>query len=534
MKGIGGFHLACDAKNEEAVSRLRKRKLRYDKPFAVMMKDMLTVEKCCKISPEEKEIISSPQKPIVLLKKKATCNVVSSTTMLNKRLGVMLPYTPLHCLIMQENETLVMTSGNLSDNPMIFKDDEGIEKLCKVSDAILTHNRRIYRRVDDSVCIVINKKNHILRRARGYVPEPLHLEGCQSNILAVGPQKKNTFCLTKGENAFISSYIGDLDDADTCKSFESEIESFIRLFDAVPQAAACDLHPDYFSTCYAKRLKIPLCPVQHHHAHFASALAEHRAGIDNATGLIFDGTGYGEDGCIWGGEMLFGGIAGSRRTGHLMCFPLLGGDAAIREPWRAALACADIAQGRQTALSLFKQYAQQSVILLEAGDKKLNSPLTSSIGRLFDAAAALAGVRLNTSYEGQAAIEFQQLADENAKGSYHFEISSENGIFIFDWRQLICDIISDSSSGVGVGTVSTRFHRAIVELITAAAALQREKNGCNSVVLSGGVFQNDFLLKNAVTGLKKAGFTVYTNETVPINDGGISLGQAATASYTMR
>ena len=534
LKGIGGFHFVCDAKNEEAVSRLRKRKLRYDKPFAVMMKDIQTVEEYCELNPTEKKVLASPQKPILLLKKKASCAVAPSTTKLNDRLGVMLPYTPLHCIIMQENEVLVMTSGNLSDSPMVFRDEEALDKLSVVCDSILTHNRCIYRRVDDSVCFVINEKNYMLRRARGYAPEPLHLDGGKSTILAVGPQQKNTFCLTKGENAFVSSHIGDLDDADTCKSFESEIESFIRLFDAVPQAVACDMHPDYFSTRYAYRLNIPLYPVQHHHAHFASVLAEHGLKIDNAIGLIFDGTGYGEDGCIWGGEALFGGIQESRRVGHLRYFPLLGGEAAIREPWRAALACADIAMGRETALSLFKENPDEARILLEAGDKKLNSPLTSSMGRLFDAVASLAGVCRQTSYEGQAAIEFQQLMEKEANGSYHFEIINENEIMIFDWRQLICDIVSDLNRGVSAGIVSVRFHRAVVELIAAASSFERGKTGSNSIVISGGVFQNDYLLENAVHALEKSGFTVFTNEAIPMNDGGISFGQAAAAAYRMR
>ncbi|MDP4132506.1 MAG: carbamoyltransferase HypF [Bacillota bacterium] len=536
LKGIGGFHLACDAKNEEAVNRLRNKKLRYDKPFAVMMRDVETVQKYCELDDIEKEALSSSEKPIVLLKKKKDCLIAQSTTLSNTRLGVMLPYTPLHCLLMQEHEAIIMTSGNLSDCPMIFNDEEAFSKLFHVADAILAHNRQIFRRMDDSVCIIINEKTHMIRRARGYVPQPLYL--CENNgvILAMGAQQKNTFCLAKGENAFLSGHIGDLDNEDTSKCLESEIESFIRIFDAEPEAIACDMHPDYVSTRYASRYrgKLPIFEIQHHHAHFASVLAEHQLREENAIGLIFDGTGYGTDGCIWGGESLFGNIKESTRTGHLLYFPLFSSEAAIREPWRIAIAVTDMAVGRETALSLFPDYINEAKILLQAGEKELNSPLTSSMGRLFDAVAALIGVRMHTTYEGQAAIELQQIMDESAKGSYHFQLTRENNSIIFDWRPLIREIISDLKSGIHKGTISLRFHRAVLELITSVAVSVQSKTTCGIVALSGGVFQNDFLLKNVVPKLEEKGFVVYLNERIPTNDGGISFGQAAAASYRMR
>lgn len=536
LKGIGGFHIACDANNEKTVSRLRKQKLRYDKPFAVMMRNIETVLKYCELDDQEKHLLTSPAKPIVLLKKKEKCFVSPSTTLLNNRLGVMLPYTPLHSILMQEQEALIMTSGNLSDRPMIFNDNEALSELAAITDAVLTHNRRIYRRMDDSVCMIVHKKVLFLRRARGVVPEPLPLKENKYNILALGAQQKNTFCLAKGENAFISGHIGDLDDDTTAKCLENEIEAFKRIFDVTPEAVVCDYHPDYVSTRYAFNYsgKLPVIQIQHHHAHFASVLAEHKIADNTVLGFIFDGTGYGEDGCVWGGECLAGNIAGSIRSGHLLYFPLLGGEQAIREPWRAALALADMAVDRESAVSLFPEYKEISPVLLNAGDRKINSPLTSSMGRLFDAVAALTGVRTYTTYEGQAAVDLQQIMDLSAHGSYQFKLADDNGTLIFDWRPVIRDIITDIKNGVSAGTVSFRFHQAVADLITAAAIDNRNKTNCNSIALSGGVFQNDFLLENAVIELEQNGFSVFTNEKIPVNDGGISFGQAAAASYKLR
>ena len=535
VKGVGGYHLACDALNEEAVGRLRKRKLRYDKPFAVMMRDIETVKRYCEVSGEEEPLLASPEKPIVLLKKKPDCPIARSVTMRNNRLGVMLPYAPLHCLLMQNHEALVMTSGNLSDHPMIFDDSEALQKLPAVADCILTHNRRIFRRVDDSVSIVINGKVHLIRRARGYVPEPARLDGNQSVILALGAQQKNTFCLCKGENAFLSGHIGDLDEADTAECLEREIESFVKIFDADPQVIACDLHPDYVSTRIASRYegKLPIFHIQHHHAHMASVLAEHGL-TDNAIGFTFDGTGLGLDGRVWGGEVLYGNRADFARCGHLLYFPLLGGEGAVREPWRCALAVTDIACGRGAAFSLFPEYLEEAKILLAAGDKNINAPLTSSMGRLFDAVSALCGIRKTTTYEGQAAVELQQVMDESAAGAYRFEMIEEHGRMIFDWRPLIRAVVADVQAGIPAGTVSLKFHRAVAELIVSAANRLRAEKGCDTVVLTGGVFQNDFLLEKSMKKLEESGFAVYTNQLVPVNDGGLSFGQAAVASARIR
>lgn len=532
VKGIGGYHLACDAENADAVQRLRERKARYEKPFAVMARDIEAAKKYCEINALESELLGSLQKPIVLLKKKQDCAIAPCTAPGNNRLGVMLPYTPLHAVLLRDFAALVMTSANVSDSPMLF----GKEALCvlsKIADAVLTHDREIERRMDDSVCFVCDGRVRLIRRARGYVPRPLSL-CCDKNLLAVGAQQKNTFCLVKNNNAFLSGHIGDLDDMDTAKSFESELNSFMRIFGVSPDAVVRDAHPDYISSRYAKRFEktLPVIEVLHHHAHFASVLAEHNI-QERAAGFIFDGAGYGADGCVWGGEMLYGDAAESERVGHLLYFPLFGGDMAAKEPYRSAAAAVGMTAGKEAALKLFPEYAESVKMLQSAYEKGVNSPLTSSMGRLFDAVCALLNIRTRANYEGQAAVELQQVADETAAGKYSFAINEENGVLIFDWRPVIKDILADINRKVPKGVIAYRFHRAADSLTVSAAELFREKTGCSAVVLSGGVFQNDLLLKNALSGLKEKGFKAYANERVPANDAGISFGQAAAAAKRM-
>jgi hydrogenase maturation protein HypF len=533
VKGLGGFHLACDARNEAAVTRLREKKVRHDKPFAVMMRDLDAVRRYCELEAAEEAALLCARKPIVLLRKKKNSRIAQAVAPRNNRLGVMLPYTPLHCLIMEQHELLVMTSANRSDRPMIYDDAKGASCLCELADAVLGHNRRIFRRVDDSVCMVMAGKARMFRRGRGYAPEPLPLKGNSGVILALGGQQKNTFCLAKGENAFLSGHIGDLDELETEKFYEAEIESYLRLFDARPEAIACDLHPDYVSTRYAGRFKdrLPVYEIQHHHAHFASVLAEQ--GLQGkAIGLIFDGTGFGKNGILWGGEALWGNLAQAERIGHLLEAPLLGGEAAIREPWRMALAMLAMACGEAEALDSFERFGfgNQANLLLRAGERGLNSPLTSGAGRLFDAVAALAGIRTHASYEGQAAIELEQALDEAAEGCYGFDIRLEGNIMIFDWRQLIRDVVHDLRKGCRSGQIAAKFHRAVVQLLIDVAVLARKRYGSRRVVLSGGVFQNAYLLSRGIARLEKGGFAVYANEKVPMNDGGISYGQAAVAA----
>lgn len=530
VKGIGGYHLACDAQNEGAVARLRKNKIRYDKPFAVMMRDIGTVRRFCEVNAAEEAILTCARKPIVLLKKKDNCAIAKDTAPNNSRLGVMLPYTPLHCILMQCIDVLVMTSANISDRPMIYDDTEAMNRLFDIADAILTNNRQIFRRMDDSVCMEVSGKVRMIRRARGYAPEPLKLKKNSSVTLALGSQQKNTFCLAKGEDAFLSGHIGDLDDMDTVRAYESEIQSYMRIFDAKPDIIACDMHPDYISTRYADRFRgiLPVYEIQHHHAHFASVLAEHDI-EENAIGLILDGTGYGKDGALWGGEALWGGAGTSERIGHMRYAPLLGGEAAIREPWRMALAMMYISCGKAAALEYFNKYGDKAGILLRANESNINTPLTSGAGRLFDAVAALAGIRTHIAYEGQAAIELEQAMDDSAHGSYGFDIVWESDIMIFDWRQMIFDIVHDVRSGCSAGIISAKFHRAVVQMLVDAASLAKKQYGGNIVALSGGVFQNAYVLGNVINKLQTHGFDVYSNEKVPANDGGISYGQAAAA-----
>ncbi len=532
VKGLGGFHLACDAANESAVRLLRARKQRYEKPFAVMLRDLEEARRYCEVSETEAALLTSPQKPIVLLKKRADANLAPAVAPDNRRLGVMLPYTPLHCLLLEATPALVLTSGNVSDRPMLYRDEDIPAALDSLADAVLTHNRPIVRRVDDSVFIVSLGEPRPLRRARGWAPEPLPITACTPNILAMGAQQKNTFCLIKDDQALISSHVGDLDDPDTEAEYLRELESMQRLFAVKPDWVVCDLHPDYASTRIAQSMQLPLISVQHHHAHFASVLAEH--GVQSpALGFIWDGTGYGDDGTIWGGETLYGTTAKSSRVGHILSFSLLGGEAAVREPWRAALSVSDVALGRNEALRLFSAHASEATLLLQAAGAGLNAPQTTSMGRLFDAIAALCGMRDTVAYEGQAAIELEQCADESEQESYHFLIAQEPDGWIYDWRPVVNSVILDVSKGMPAGRISMRFHRALAALLGEATEAHRRETGCGLVALSGGCFQNELLLALGERELRARGFPVLINRNVPCNDGGVSFGQAAAAAAVL-
>ena len=533
VKGIGGFHLACDAANEAAVSLLRARKQRYEKPFAVMANNLDAVRDLCDVSAEEEALLNGHQKPIVLLRLKSGANVAPSVAPDNRRLGVMLPYTPLHSLLLERMPALVLTSGNVSDRPMLYRDEEALPALDALADAVLTHNRPIERRVDDSVFVVSLGQPRPLRRARGWAPLPLPLPDGNRAILAVGAQQKNTFCLVKSGQAFLSSHIGDLDDPETERDYRSEIVSLQRLFDVQPEAVACDLHPDYASSRIARTFQLPVYPVQHHHAHFASVLAEH-AVHSPAVGFIWDGTGYGTDGTIWGGETLLGTVSSFQRIGHILPFSLPGGEAAIHEPWRAALSVCEIALGREPAIARFPARRNEAALLLQAAQAGLNAPITTSMGRLFDAVAALSGLRETVGYEGQAAIEFEQLADEHEQGSYHFVIDQTPQGSVYDWRPVVREIAGDIAAGIPLGLVSMRFHRALADLIGQAAERIRRETGCGIVALSGGCFQNELLLSLSAATLAERGFTMVTNRLIPCNDGGISYGQAAVCAALLQ
>ncbi len=550
IKGLGGFHLACDATQRGAVLELRRRKLRVDKPFAVMMPDFAMVKRHCHVSEAERALLESPAHPIVLLRRRSTSRIAREVAPGQRTLGVMLPYTPLHHLLLERardiSEVLVLTSGNLSEEPICTDNVEARTRLADLADAFLMHDRDIYIRADDSVVRVRRQPLagspesvaplYPLRRARGYSPFPVRLPWPVAPLLAAGAELKNTFCLTHDHYAFLSHHIGDLENYETLQSFEAGIAHFEKLFRVQPAALACDLHPNYLATRYAqeraRRENLPLFSIQHHHAHLAALMAEH--GLDGShpvIGVAFDGTGYGSDGAIWGGEFLIADYAGFKRAAHLQYFPLPGGDAATRRPARAALGLLhalglewDEALPTHTELCYEDRTALRSQL-----QHQINSPLTSSMGRLFDAAAALAGVRQQVNYEAQAAIEFEALADPDEAGFYPFESGKQ-----INPRPAIEALVSDFRAGVTASRISARFHNGVARMVLETCLRLSDLYDLSEVALSGGVWQNMTLLENTLALLEKAGFTVYLHAQVPTNDGGLALGQAACAASQLK
>ncbi len=558
VKGLGGFHLACDATNPLAVAELRRRKLRVDKPFAVMMADLPTVRRHCHVSEAERALLQSPERPIVLLRRRSTSRIAPEVAPGQRTLGVMLPYTPLHYLLLQRAkdfpEALVMTSGNLSEEPICTDNVEARTRLAGLADAFLMHDRDIHVRTDDSVVRVISHQSSVpdtnktpiadylslktypLRRSRGYSPFPVHLPWNVPPLLAAGAELKNTFCITNGNYAFLSHHIGDLENYETLQSFEQGIAHFEKLFRVQPTAIVCDLHPNYLATRYAleraERENLPTFSIQHHHAHIAAVMAEH--GLDGShpvIGVSFDGTGYGTDGNIWGGEFLIADYAGFERAAHLEYFPLPGGDAATRRPSRTALGLLHaLGLDWDDALPTHADLCYEDRTAIRAQlQHHLNSPLTSSMGRLFDAAAALAGVRQQVNYEAQAAIEFEALADPEETGQYLFSYQSS----VISARPAIEELIADVLAGVPVPKISARFHNGVAEMVKTICLRLSDQYDIAEVALSGGVWQNMLLLRRTLALLEKEGFTVYIHSQVPANDGGLSLGQAAIAGYQL-
>jgi hydrogenase maturation protein HypF len=523
VKGIGGYHLACAAANVAAVAELRARKHREDKPFALIAADLDAAHRLVHLSEPERRVLASLHRPILLARRRPGAPVAPAVAPGASELGVMLPYSPLHHLLLADvGESLVMTSGNRSDEPIAYRDEDALERLADIAEAFLVHDREIETRTDDSVLRMHEGRTSFLRRSRGYVPAAFALPapGTPAPILACGAELKNTFCLAKGARAWVSHHIGDLENYETLGSFTAGIEHFQRLFDVRPMVVAHDLHPEYLSTKYAlEREDMRSISVQHHHAHLAACLAEH-AEIDPghpAVGAIFDGTGYGSDGTIWGGEILCGTIRDFRRVGHLVPVRLPGGDQAVREPWR--MACAWLVASGIEPPEAWRPIAQ----LVRSG---LASPWTTSMGRLFDAVAALVGIRTAINYEGQAAIELEGCCDPSERGRY--PIAVDRGVI--DPRETVAAITADAARGVPAGVIASRFHFAIahatVEVCIAAAA----EHETDVIVLSGGVFANRRLLGGTAAGLNDAGLRVLTPERLPAGDGGISYGQAAVAA----
>jgi len=543
LKGLGGFQLACDATNEEVVNLLRGRKRRLSKPLAVMVATWEEVEKHCLVSPEERKLLQSPECPIVLLRWKHSSSNISPAIAPNlKYLGVMLPYTPLHHLLLGEvGLPLVMTSGNLSEEPIAKDNDEAVVRLRGIADYFLLHNRDIFARYDDSVYMVEDGKPQALRRARGYAPYPIFLPFKSRQILACGAELKNTFCLTKDEHAFLSQHIGDMENEETLGHFESTIELYERLFRIEPEIMAYDMHPEYLSTKYALEAgsaqRLSLVPIQHHHAHIVSCLVENKVEVP-VIGVAFDGTGYGTDGTIWGGEFLLADWHSFQRVGHLEYVPLPGGEAAIKKPYRMALSYLYTLLGEGFSLEglpFSKLNPTELEIIKQQLRRGINCPLTSSAGRLFDAVSALAGVREEIDYEAQAVIELEMLArdevNEFESNSYPFSIVEQEGIRVVRVGELFSMIVQDVKNQVPVPIVSFKFHNTVAQIIVRMCKLVARESGITQVALSGGVFQNRLLLKLAASALQREDFKVLTHHLVPCNDGGISLGQAVIANF---
>jgi hydrogenase maturation protein HypF len=543
VKGLGGFHLAADATNPAAVETLRERKRRVEKPFAVMVPDVNAGQRICELDEASRKVLQSIQRPIVLLPKKGGSPVVDQVAPFNRFLGIFLPYTPLHYLIMREGgfQALVMTSGNLSEEPIAIENGEALTRLQNLADYFLMHNRDILLRCDDSVVCVSECTTRQLRRSRGFVPVPVFLRDEQPPILAVGGELKNTICLTKGRHAFLSQHIGDLENGEGYKFFVEAISHLERILEIRPEIVAYDLHPDYFSTRWALQQNgVQLVGVQHHHAHIASCMAENHLD-EPVIGVALDGTGYGTDGCVWGGEALVADYAGFERAAHFEYVPMPGGTAAIREPWRMAVSYL-FHQFGHSFLSLpipfvQKLDANKTEVLLRMSQQQLNSPLTSSCGRLFDAVASLIGIRQQINYEAQAAIELEFSAqgkddDRNGGDAYSFELKRTSQPWLIGTRSMFEALIEDLGGGISVEAMARRFHNGVVDIFLRIAIALRESRGLNCVCLSGGAFNNVYLSSRLESKLVRQSFRVFTHHEVPAGDGGLSLGQALVASHT--
>ena len=544
IKGLGGFLLACDATNEKAVGVLRQRKRRPFKPLAIMVADMNEARKHCYISEREEKLLTSPQSPVVLMRWRPESTVCQLVAPNLKYLGVMLPYTPLHHILLREaGLPLVMTSGNISEEPIAKDNDEAIRRLSGIADYFLVHNRDIYARYDDSVTVVERDDVQLTRRARGYAPYPIHLTFKARQVLGCGAEMKNNFCLTKDNYAFVSQHIGDLENLETLEHFENTLALYKKLFRIEPEIVAYDLHPEYLSTKYALELAsqfndIKLVPVQHHHAHIVSCMVDNKVEAQ-VIGVSLDGTGYGSDGHIWGGEFLVADYKGFKRIGHLEYLPLPGGDAATKKPYRIAVGYLLKLLGEDSFSSELAFLKQIDAVEIEFIKRQiqagLNSPLTSSMGRLFDAVSALIGIRGEIDYEGQAAVELEMIAyDDKGKAGkgYPYSIIEHDGVSIIHLKELLSAIVKDLYQGISKATISAKFHNTIAQTVCEMCQLIAERTGINQVALSGGVFQNRLLLRKVVSSLESASFSVLTHKQVPCNDGGISLGQAVIANLS--
>ncbi len=543
-KGLGGYQLACDARQDSAVQELRRRKRRNEKPFAVMVADVAAAAGFCDLSDQERVVLASPERPIVLVRRRADCGLSDFISPGNPATGVMLPCTPMHDLLFRilrqrwkAEPALIMTSGNISEEPIAIENDEAERRLTGVADIFVHHNRRIHTRVDDSVVRVVTGGTMILRRARGYAPRPVWLNRGDAEVLACGAQQKNTLCLTRAGFALPSQHLGDLENFETLEFFEETLARMSRLFHVVPTAVAHDLHPGYLSTQFAVKAEgLRRIGVQHHHAHIAACMAEHQL-EGRVIGVAWDGTGLGTDGTIWGGEFLIADCIGFERFARLRPVLLAGGDSAVREPWRIARSyLLDAYDGALPALAVLEEMAPaERVRIVDSMLRRgVNAIPTSSAGRLFDAVASLIGLRHSVSFEGQAAMMLEAAAaDEGELKPYPFSVSGAAPADV-DLRPMIVAVVEELRRGEGWGRIAARFHATLAAAINEVCGRMRSATQLNRVCLSGGCFQNALLLAGSVRALKADGFEVFTHREVPANDGGISLGQAAIACEMLR
>jgi hydrogenase maturation protein HypF len=556
VKGIGGFHLACLACSQEAVRALRERKHREDRPFALMSPDVASAERLVQLNPDTRRLLEDRARPIVIARRRAHAGVADAVAPRSSDLGVMLPYTPLHHLLLADLASatsdaagdaselgatdapvaLVMTSGNVSDEPIAYTDEDAMARLAGIADVFLVHDRPIHMRTDDSVARATSVGAPILmRRSRGYVPAPIGLPiPAPRHVLACGAELKSTFCLARGERAWVSHHIGDLKNYETLRSYREGVEHFQRLFAVIPEVVAHDLHPDYLSTGYAlEREGLEPLAVQHHHAHLAACLAEHGE-LGPAVGVVFDGSGYGSDGTVWGGELLVGGLRDFERVGHLRAIRQPGGDRAVLEPWRMACAWLADTQGGAEAPSLPRSLT--SSVIMERWEtiarlaRSELAPVTTSVGRLFDAVAALCGRRPSVTYEGQAAVELEAAVDRSERGEYPIALERRGGVLELDPRAAVSAIMREQRAGVPIGVMAARFHIGLARATARACEQIASARGLSTVVLSGGVFQNRVLLESTIAELRRAGLRLLVPEQLPSGDGGISYGQAAVAA----
>lgn len=536
IKGIGGFHLACDAANDEAVRTLRRRKGRVAKPFALMVRDLEEAERLCELNESARELILSHRRPIVLARRREATGISEAVAPGNTHLGLMLPYAPLHHLLFEHSPpALVMTSGNLAEEPLVFTNTSARTKLAHLADAFLMHDRDIHVPCDDSVVRPMPAGPAIpIRRARGYVPDAIEMPVSCDCILGVGAEQKNTFCLAWDNSAVPSQHIGDLDTAETLDYYRYAVSHFLALFERMPTVVAHDLHPDYLSTRYALELPAKrLVAVQHHHAHIAACLAENGR-TERCIGLALDGTGYGTDGTIWGGEILIGDLADFQRVGRFAQVRMPGGEASIRDPRRMAMAYLHAAFGSdclRIAERLGLEFTKIELeLMLHQLHTGLNSPITSSAGRLFDAVSAICGVCRERTYEGQPAAELEMAADESCSETYRGMVEMDGPVVVLDTIPIVRAAVEDCTAHVDNAVISARFHNSLVALLTEACRIVREQSGIEVVALSGGVFQNAIIATRLRETLQRSGFEVLVHGIVPPNDACISLGQVAVAA----